>query len=76
MKNNLDKLKGLLKMSKNAKLSNVLVGLVYVLRQLLASSADGENCIGFLSFDDAYDLFRGLMDTKPDKAYFRDHVLY
>lgn len=75
VKNNLDKLEGLLKMSNNAKLSNVLEGLVYILRQLLASSFDGENCIGFLSFDDAYDLFCGFMDTKPDKAYFRDHVL-
>ena len=48
---------------------------MYILRQLLASSFDGENCIGFLPFDDAYDLFCGFMDAKPDKTYFRDHVL-
>ena len=40
VKNNLDKLEGWLKMSKNVKLSDVLEGLVYVLRQLLASSFD------------------------------------
>lgn len=66
---------GLLKMSTNSKLSKVLEGLLYVLRQLLASNFDGENCVGFLSFDDAYDLFCGFMDTKPDKTYFRDHFL-
>ena len=46
-----------------------------MLRQLLASSFDRENSFGFLSFDDAYDLVCCFMDTKPDKAYFRNHVL-
>ena len=49
VKNNLDKLEGLLKASPtNACLSKVLEGLIYVLRQLLASSLDGENSIGSL----------------------------
>ena len=50
----------------------ILEGLLYVLRQLLAVSIDGEKAVGFLSFDDVYDLICGFVDTKP---YFHDHLL-
>ena len=57
---------------KGARMVKILEGLLYVLRQLLAVSIDGEKAVGFLSFDDVYDLICGFVDTKP---YFHDHLL-
>ena len=56
-------------------MKRILEGLLFVLRQLLAVTLNGEKAVGFLSLDDAYDLFCDFMDTKPEKAYFRDHLL-
>jgi hypothetical protein len=72
---NLDKLEGLLKVTTSASKEKILHGLIYVLRQLLARKPGSEKAMGFLTFRDAYDLYCGFMDTRPEEASFRDHLL-
>jgi hypothetical protein len=60
---------------QQVNLSNIL-GVLYILRQLLAQSERNGKVIGFLSFEDAYDLYCGFIDRTPDKANFRDHLLH
>jgi hypothetical protein len=75
VENNLAKLEGLLKATKSAQKTNILEGLIYVLRQLLAKNGDSGKVIGFLPFEEAYHLYCGFMKTEPDEARFRDHLL-
>ena len=73
--NNLTKLEGLLKVTKSASKAKVLEGLMFVLRQLLVKEPATDKAMGILTFCDAYDLYCGFMDTRPEEAQFRDHLL-
>ena len=68
------KLEGLLKCATSKSLSNILEGLLYVLRQLLAQSESNGKAVGFLSFEDAYGFYCGFIDSTPDEANFCDHL--
>ena len=76
VRNNLAKLKGLLKCAASKSLSNILEGLLYILRQLLAQSESKGKAIGFLSFEDAYGFYLGLIECTPEETNFRDHLLH
>ena len=73
--NNLTKLEGLLKVTKSASKAKVLEGLMFVLRQLLVKEPATDKAMGILTFCDAYDLYCGFMDTRPEEAQFCDHLL-
>ena len=77
--NNLAKLEGLLKCAEAQKpktLPNILRGLLYILRQLLAQSQSNGKAIGFLPFEDAYGFYCGFFDSPPDEPEFHDHLLH
>lgn len=76
VRNNLAKLEGLLKCATSKSLSNILEGLLYILRQLLAQSESNGKAIGFLSFENAYGFYCGFIECTPDEANFRDHLLH
>ena len=67
--NNLTKLEGLLKVTKSASKAKVLEGL------MLVKEPATDKAMGILTFCDAYDLYCGFMDTRPEEAQFRDHLL-
>ena len=69
------KLEGLLKVTKSASNAKVLEGLMFVLRQLLVKEPATDKAMGILTFCDAYDLYCGFMDTRPEEAQSRDHLL-
>lgn len=69
------KLEGLLECATSKSLSNILEGLLYILRELLAQSESNGKAIGFLSFEVAYGFYCGFIDSTPDEANFRDHLL-
>ena len=68
VENNLAKLEGLLKATKSVMKTTVLEGLIFVLRQLLAENEDSGKALGFLPFDESYDLC--VMTTSTDKAKY------
>ena len=74
--NNLAELEGLLKCATSKSLSNILEGLLYILRQLLAHSESNGKAAGFLSFEDVYGFYCGSIDSTPDEANFCDHLLH
>ncbi len=76
VRNNLAKLEGLLKCATCKSLSNILEALLYILGQLLARSESNSKAIGFLSFKDAYGFYCGFIDSTPEEANFRDHLLH
>ena len=73
--NNLTKLEGLPKVTKSASKAKVLEGLMFVLRQLLVKEPATDKAMGILTFCDAYDLYCGFMDTRPQEVQFHDHLL-
>ena len=76
LSNNEAKLEALLKKTASKSLTNILHGLLYILRQLLVQSMLCEKAIGFLSFEDAYGFYCGFVNSHPDEANFRDHLLH
>ncbi len=67
---------GLLKCATCKSLSNILEALLYILGQLLTQSESNGKAIGFLSFKDAYGFYCGFIDSTPEEANFRDHLLH
>jgi hypothetical protein len=72
------KLEGLLSQlhKREGRKGNMLEGLLFVLNQLLATSRNGTS-IGFMDFNDAYDLYCGFFTgVPPEKDTFRDNLLH
>ena len=70
------KLAGLLSQIPNreGRKSNMIHGLLFILIQLLAPGLNGTS-IGFMDFDDAYDLYCGFFtDVPTEKDTFRDNL--
>ena len=73
---NEEKLEGLLMFyRKNALKCRILEGLLYILKQLLASY-DGDKAFGYLSYGDAHDIFCGFVGRDVEDKEFRDHLLH
>ena len=73
------KLKGLLSLLRNSegRKANTMHGLLFILNQLLAPSTKEGKPVGFMEFEDAYDLYCGFFySTPPDKETFRDNLLH
>lgn len=73
---NQEKLEGLaVFFRKNTVKTRILEGLLYILRQLLASY-DGSKAFGYLRFNDAYGIFCGFMEREVEDKEFRNHLLH
>lgn len=76
---NEEKLEGLLKFYEKRKAhhkSQVITALLFVLRQILASSSfTDERGRGFVHFSEAYGLYSSFFDTPIEKEEFRDQLL-
>lgn len=73
---NEEKLEGLaVFFRKNAVKTRILEGLLYILRQLLASY-DGSKAFGYLPYNDAYGIFCGFMEREVEDKEFRNHLLH
>lgn len=60
---------------KNTVKTRILEGLLYILRQLLASY-DGSIAFGYLPYNDAYGIFCGFMEREVEAKEFRNHLLH
>ena len=72
------KLEGLLSQvhKRDGRKDNMLEGLLFVLNQLLATNGNVKS-IGFMDFNDAYDLYCGFLSgVSPEKDTFRDNLLH
>lgn len=73
---NEEKLEGLaVFFRKNTVKTRILEGLLYILRQLLASY-DGSKACGYLPYNDAYGIFWGFMEREVEDKEFRNHLLH
>ena len=72
------KLEGLLSQvhKRDGRKANMLEGLLFVLNQLLATNGNGKS-IGFMDFNDVYDLHCGFFSgVSPEKDRFWDNLLH
>ena len=72
---NEEKIEGLIVFyRKNTLKCQILDGLLYILRQLLASY-DGGKAFGYLPYSEAHGIFCGFMERETEDKEFRDHLL-
>ena len=72
---NEEKIEGLIVFyRKNTLKCRILDGLLYILRQLLASY-DGGKAFGYLPYSEAHGIFCGFMERETEDKEFRDHLL-
>lgn len=73
---NVEKLEGLpVFYRKNTMKCRILEGLLYILRQLLASYG-GSKAFGYLPYNKAHGIFCGFVERESEDKEFRDHLLH
>lgn len=77
LKDNDIKLQSLLSVCRNKhdQRANTIQGLLFILNQLKVERDPGKMA-GFLSFDEAYQMYSGFFDSPPKLETFRDHLLH
>lgn len=77
LKDNEIKLQSLLSVCRNkhGQRANTIQGLLFVLNELMVERDHGKMA-GFLSFDEAYQMYCGFFETTPKQETFRDHLLH